>query len=207
MAKKASKKKSPIFLIMQDRQQCREMADGVRHSGYDVTEYQTCREFLIDKRNHTGGIVLAEFTLFGMPGDELAEVLSGERQTFPIVLIATAYNAPRAVRAGVDFITKTPTVQGLLEAIQRIETPEDFDERKLRWGFERLSESESKVLDGVMAGKGSRDIAAELGISSKTVEAYRAKINAKTRARDVGELVRMWKAWSQLNMETGENDG
>jgi two-component system response regulator FixJ len=195
MAKKPSKRKAPIFLIMQDRQQCSDMADDVREARYDVTEYQTGREFLIDKRNHTGGIVLAEFRLYGMLGDELAKERAIERETFPVVLIATQYDGPRAVRAGVDFFARGPTIEALLEAINRTETPEVFDEDSLRWGFEKLSQSESKVLDGVLAGKGSREIAIDLGISSKTVEAHRARINAKTRARDLGELVRMWKAW------------
>ena len=198
MAKKASEKKAPVFLIMRDRQQCRDMAEGVREAGYDVTEYQTCKEFLIDKRNHTGGIVLAEYRLPGMLGNELVTELSSERETFPVVLISSAYDAPRVIKTGVDFIARGPTVEAVLEAIERTETPEVFDEKALRWGFEKLSQSEAKVLDGVLAGKGSRDIALDLGISSKTVEAHRCRINAKTRARDLGELVRMWKAWQAL---------
>jgi two-component system response regulator FixJ len=198
MAKKHSKPAKPVFLIIDDRTQCSDLAEGVRDAGYSVSEYQTGREFLIDKRNHTGGIVLAEFRLLGMQGDELAAVLAGERHTFPIVLLASQHHAPRAVKAGVDFIVRTPTVQKLLEAIQRIETPESFDAKKLRWGFENLSQTETRVLDGVLAGLGSRDIAVELGVSSKTIEAHRARINAKTRARDVGELVRMWKAFQVM---------
>ena len=198
MAKKTSNKKAPIFLIMQDRQQCRDMADGVREAGYDVTEYQTGREFLIDKRNHTGGIVIAEFRLYGMQGDELVKELASEREAFPIVLIASALDTPRAVKAGVDFIARGPDIGAVLEAIRRTEEPEIFDEDDLRWGFEKLSQREATVLDGVLAGKGSREIADDLGISSKSVEAHRARINSKTRARDVGELVRMWKAWQAL---------
>ncbi len=198
MAKKAAKPVTNVFLIMQDRQQCHDLAEGVRQSGYSVTEYQTGREFLIDKRNHVGGIVLAEYRLYGMLGNELVKELAGERETFPVVLIATPYDGPRAVKAGVDFIARGPTLEALLEAITRTETPEIFDEDSLRWGFEKLSQSESKVLDGVLAGKGSREIAFDLGISSKTVEAHRGRINAKTRARDLGELVRMWKAWQEL---------
>ena len=198
LAKKLSREQGNVFLVMQERQQCRELADGVRQAGYDVTEYQTGREFLIDKRNHTGGIVLAEYRLCGMLGDELANELASERETFPIVLIASALDTPRAVKAGVDFIVKMPTVDELLEAIRRTLAPEELDEKYLRWGFERLTPSEESVLDGVVAGKGSREIGLDLGVSPKTVEAHRARINAKTGARDVGELIRMWKAWRAL---------
>lgn len=198
MAKKPAKKKAPIFLIMQDRQHCRDIADGVREAGYEVTEYQTGREFPIDKRNHTGGIVIAEFRLYGMMGDELVKELASESETFPVVLIATTYDAPRVIKTGVDFIARGPDIEALLQAICRMDEPEAFDEDDLRWGFERLSQSEAKVLDAVLAGKGSREIALDLDISVKTVEAHRARINAKTRARDLGELVRMWKAWQEL---------
>lgn len=198
MSKKPAKKKAPIFLIMQDRQQCRELADGVREAGYDVHEYMTAREFLIDKRNHTRGIVLAEYRLPGMLGDELVKELDSEREAFPVILITTTYDSPRVVQTGVDFIVGAPTVDDLLEALGRTESPEDFDEKALRWGFEKLSQREAEVLDGVLSGKGSREIAFDLGTTSKTVEAHRMRINAKTRARDVGELVRMWKAWQEL---------
>ena len=153
MAKKPQKNKTSIFLIMQDRQQCRDIADGVREAGYDVTEYQTGREFLIDKRNHTGGIVIAEFRLVGMLGDELVKELARERETFPVVLMASALDTPRAVKAGVDFIARTPTIEGLLDAIRRTLAPEELDEEYLRWGFERLTPAEGSVLDGVVAGK------------------------------------------------------
>ncbi len=141
---------------MQDRQQCRDMAEGVREAGYDVIEYQTGREFLIDKGNHNGGIVLAEFRLYGMLGDELVKELVSERETFPVVLIATPYDGPRAVRTGVDFIARGPSLEVVLEAIRRTETPEIFDERSLRWGFEKLmnkvpghSDNQSKSHRGI----------------------------------------------------------
>ena len=178
VAKKLSREQVNVFLVMQQRQQCRELADGVRQAGYDVTEYQTGREFLIDKRNHTDGIVLAEYRIYGILGDELANELASERETFPIVLIASAPDTPRAVKAGVDFIVKMPTIDELLEAIRRTLAPEELDEKYLRWGFERLTPSEGSVLDEVVAGKGSREIGLELGVSPRTVEAHRARINA-----------------------------
>ncbi len=90
------------------------------------------------------------------------------------------------------------TVEALTDAIERTLSPADLDERDLEKSFQRLTLRELGVLEGVVEGKASRDIAADLGISTKTVEAHRARINDKTRAADVGELVRMWKAWQAL---------
>jgi len=45
------------------------------------------------------------------------------------------------------------------------------------------------VLDGIVAGKRTKTIAAELGISERTVETHRASIMHKTGKRSIAELV------------------
>ncbi len=176
---------------------CRPLSDGLIEAGYSVEQYQTAREFLIDKPNHKGGVVLSELRLLGMQGLELVEHLAGERANFPVVLIVNNADTPKAVKAGVDFVCGPLSAEILIAVIQRAGTPEEFSERDLQWFFDRLTPAESRVLDGVIAGKASRAIAAELGVSTKTVEAHRARINAKSRATDVAQLLRMWKAWQE----------
>lgn len=154
---------------------------------------------MIDKRNHKQGVVLSELRLLGSMGTELVEQLAGEKETFPVVLIANHADIPKAVRSGVDFVCGQLTVEVLAAAIERTRSPEEFKEKALRWAFDNMSPRESEVLEKVLVGRASRGIAKELGISTKTVEAHRARINGKTRARDVGELIRMWKAWKELN--------
>jgi FixJ family two-component response regulator len=55
----------------------------------------------------------------------------------------------------------------------------------------RLTDRETEVLDRIAEGESSREIGAELGISTKTVEAHRARINDKMRADDLPHLIRM----------------
>lgn len=198
MAKKQPKPATSVFLIVRHRQQCSELAEGIRQAGYSVTEYQTAREFLIDKRHHKQGVVLSELRLLGLMGTELVEQLEGEKESFPVVLITNHADIPKAVKSGGDFVCGPPTVEALTDAIQRTVSPADPDERDLQKSFQRLTLRELEVLERVVEGKASRDIATDLGVSTKTVEAHRARINAKTRAADVGELVRMWKAWQEL---------
>ena len=143
-------------------------------------------------------MVLSELRLLGMQGPELVEQLAGERASFPLVLIANNADTPKAVKAGVDFVCGPLLAKILITTIQRVNTPEEFSERDLQWFFDRLTPAESRVLDGVIAGKASRAIAAELGVSTKTVEAHRSRINAKSRATDVAQLIRMWKAWQDV---------
>ena len=45
--------------------------------------------------------------------------------------------------------------------------------------------------DGVVAGRHNREIAADIGISPRTVEAYKARLMDKLDLRRVADLVRL----------------
>ena len=47
------------------------------------------------------------------------------------------------------------------------------------------------------SGHSSRDIGSQLGVSTKTVEAHRARINDKMRADDLPHLIRMIMAYNE----------
>lgn len=192
------KQRTKVFLITRDMNATKSLSEGLTEAGYNVTQYQTAKEFMIDKRNHQRGVVLSEVRLPGSLGTELADQLAGERADFPVVLLSNYADIPKAVKSGVDFVSGSLSTEVLAAAIERTLSPEVFKEKALRWAFEHMTERESAVLEKVMAGLSSRDIAQELGISVKTVEAHRTRISAKTRARDVGELIRMWQAWQAL---------
>jgi len=54
-----------------------------------------------------------------------------------------------------------------------------------------LTERQRQVMDMVLAGKPSKNIAADLGISQRTVENHRAAIMEKTGTRSIPDLVRV----------------
>lgn len=62
---------------------------------------------------------------------------------------------------------------------------------QVRARIARLSRREHDVFACVVAGHTNRATAAELGLSEKTVEEYRAKVMAKTGARSLADLVKM----------------
>ena len=67
MAKRSTKQESQqVFLIVSDRKRCSALAEELRADGLKVEEYQTAREFLIDKVNHQGGVVVASVRLMGL---------------------------------------------------------------------------------------------------------------------------------------------
>ena len=132
-----------------------------------------------------------------MNGLELLEALKSEADSFPVVLLSSLLDVTKAIKSGAEFVNDL-SPDNILAAVRRVTTPETFQEKGLRWGFEKLSERESEVLALIANGLSSREIGAEMGIAFKTVESHRARINERTRARDVAELLRMWKAWKAL---------
>lgn len=198
MAKKATKPVTNVFLIIRDRAVRTALASELIEAGYHANDYQTAREFLIDKPRYQSGVVIGEIRMLDMMGSELAHQLAGEKETFPVVLYANDADTPKAIKAGVDFFCLPLSTDKVIAAIQRTKEPEEFSERKLEWFFSRITPTESKIFEAVCAGKSSREIAQELGNSTKTIEAHRARINAKSQATDVAQLIRMWKAWQDL---------
>ncbi len=65
-ARSTKQESQQVFLIVSDRKRCSALAEELRADGLKVEEYQTAREFLIDKVNHQGGVVVASVRLMGL---------------------------------------------------------------------------------------------------------------------------------------------
>ena len=202
MAKRS--KKTTVFLIVDDTAQRENLAAELRAAGFDVHEYMTAREFLIDKRNHSSGVVVADYRLQGMTGLELTEQLTSEQSTFPFVLIVGHADIPKVIRGDVaDVVLKPVAIESVTSAIVRATEGEVITDEELELAFRKLTARELEVTGLVVDGKSSREIGASLGISTKTVEAHRSNILDKTRADDVGHLVRLWRAWKRYDGNEG----
>ena len=186
-----------LFLIMPTRLERSMLAEGLRKEGFHIYVYESAQEFFRDKENQEFGVVLISMKHAGMDGLEVVDRLKNETHAFPVVLLASKSSVGQAIKTGVEFVL-TCSPEEVSAAVRRIEIPEVFDENQLHRGFSRLSSLEREVLDLVAKGFVSREIAVMLDISANTVEARRLRINAKTRAKDVGELLRMWDAWKAL---------
>ena len=197
MAKQAGK--TAVFLIMKDGEQRSSLAADLAATGYQVTEYMTGREFLIDKQQHSGGAVVVDLRLPGMTGLELAEQLRNERAEFPVILIAGHADVPKAIAAGAaDLLIKPVNAEAVAAAVLRVTQGEVFDDADLELAFRKVTGRQREIITLVAEGKSSPEIGAELGVSSKTVEGHRTSIMSKTRAEGAGHLVRMWRAFVGL---------
>ena len=72
----------------------------------------------------------------------------------------------------------------------------DADEQSvLAAKLERLTARENEVLEALLEGKHSREIAAALGISPRTVEVYKSRLMEKMQVSRTSELLRIMIAY------------
>lgn len=93
--------------------------------------------------------------------------------------------AIRAVATGESFFS--PAAARHLSAAVRGEAPSASRDRRLRV----LTRRERQVLNGIVAGSTNRQIAAELGLSTRTVESYRESLMRKLGVYTVAGLTRL----------------
>ena len=205
------KKRRPfsVFLIVDDKILRESLGAALREHRIDVHEYMTAMEFRRDYREPVPGLVITEVHLRGMNGLELFDQLTAEKSELLVAFIAGHAEAPVAVqgmKAGAcDFIMKPVDKDGLIELVARAYAMfydvdwdfvgEDLDE--IEDSLRRVSDRERQVLDLVASGHSSRDIGAKLKVSTKTVEAHRARINDKMRADDLAHLIRMMISYDE----------
>ncbi|MCH7808600.1 MAG: response regulator transcription factor, partial [Planctomycetes bacterium] len=119
----------------------------------------------------------------------------------PIIMLTGCGDVPTAVRAmkqgAIDFIEKPFSSVALLEVVRyAIQKDMDNHSRRLRKTEMRkrvacLTPREREVMKLVVSGLPNKQIAGELGVAIKTVEAHRAHVMRKTQAVSLPELVRL----------------
>jgi two-component system, LuxR family, response regulator FixJ len=137
-----------------------------------------------------------------MSGLELQQRLLDENLDIPLIFLTAHGDVPAAVTAmqtgAVDFVQKPFNPQGFLASINRISrlARERHAHRQLEHAFReqlaRLSTREREVLDGLLDGRTSKEIARLLNISPKTVDVHRANLLRKMMVNSGAELVRLF---------------
>lgn len=170
-------------------------------AGYRTALFSDAEAFLAAYRPGWTGCVVADLRLPGASGVELQATLQQRGSTLPFVIV-TAHGDVQTARAAfraqaVDFLEKPFDRTQLLAAI---EASFAHEERRISRGDARtkggaklagLTPREREVLERTANGLHAKEIAAALGISTRTVEVHKARIMAKLGVRNVAELVRL----------------
>lgn len=170
-------------------------------SGFAVTAYASATAFLGRLHDAPSGCVITDVQMPEISGLELLRRLSDRLMEFPVIVLTGQADVPMAVEAlkngALDLIEKPYAAETILSAVQlgldRLEAHGRRTDRRsgAAQRIAALSAREREVLAGVVDGRANKEIARDLGISPRTVEAYRASLMMKMEADSLSELVRM----------------
>lgn len=197
----ASMLKEPTVFIVDDDQAVRDsLCWLIEAAGLSVKAFNSAQEFLAIYDPQWAGCLVLDVRLPGMSGLELQRELAQRQVMLPIIIITghgDVSTAVRAMKAGaIDFIEK-PFSDDLL--IHRVRDALEKDAQNRQVSADRnhiqqrialLTPREKQVLELVVQGKLNKQIAADLHLSQKTVEAHRANLMSKMQATNVADLVK-----------------
>ena len=169
--------------------------------GYQVQCFPSAETFLSSIGPDAAGCVLADFRLTGMTGTELVAEAQRRGVEMPFV-ISSAYGDINIVRqafhnGAIDFLEKPVDVNLLFSLIDksfvldaaRLDRASRTAQRDSL--LEPLTDREKEVAVLACQGISNRDIALQLNISHRTVEAHKSRVIDKLGARTSADLIRM----------------
>ena len=194
-------KKGTVYVVDDD--------EGVRDSlqwllegkDYRVRCYDSAETFLSRYDPREVACLIVDIRMGGMTGLELQDRLIERRSPLPVVFITGHGDVPMAVstmkKGAMDFIQKPFQEEALLSLVERMleQARESFNAYQNTASREallaKLTSREAQVLERIVAGRLNKQIADDLGISIKTVEAHRANIMEKLGANTVADLLKI----------------
>jgi FixJ family two-component response regulator len=169
--------------------------------GYRVRCFDSAESFLSRYDAREVACLIVDIRMAGMTGLELQARLLESRSPLPIVFITGHGDVPMAVdtmkKGAMDFIQKPFKEDQLVGLVERMldHAKDSFADYQLAVNrdalLSKLTLRESQVLERIVAGRLNKQIADDLGISIKTVEAHRANIMEKLSANTVADLLKI----------------
>ncbi len=192
----------PVIYVVDDDLHIREaMRDMLEVDGRSVEDYAEGESFLAAYTPGREACLLIDAYLPGMTGLEVLQKLNSAGDRLPAIMItgnSDVAMAVEAMKAGAsDFIEKPIGARELLASVTRaLDLARDTSKRTAHreaaaQQVAGLTKRQHQIMDMVLAGHPSKNIAADLGISQRTVENHRAAIMAKTGATSLPALARL----------------
>jgi two-component system, chemotaxis family, CheB/CheR fusion protein len=192
---------SRVFVVDDDVQVRGAISAVLEDEGHAVAAFASCEAFLKAFRAEKDACLLIDAYLPGMSGLQLLQKLRAEGHYLPAIMITGDSDvaiAVEAMKAGaIDFIEKPIGREELVASLNRaLELSRDsnkFVERRelAATHLEGLTPRQIQVMEMVLAGQPSKNIAADLGISQRTVENHRMRIMKRTGSRSLPALARL----------------
>jgi FixJ family two-component response regulator len=189
-----------VYLVDDDPALLRALARLLEEEGLASQGFGSAEQFLLAQDPDQRGCVVADLRLPGMDGLALQQALlaAGAERT---VVLMSGYGDVGAVvgamKAGaVDFLVKPFEDSAFLAAVHAalakdVRSREVHRElQSVRGRLATLTPREHEVLEHVIIGRLNKQIAADLGITEKTIKVHRARAMEKMGVGTLAELVR-----------------
>jgi RNA polymerase sigma factor (sigma-70 family) len=195
-----------VYIVDDDENFARGLGRLIRAAGWDPHPFGSAADFLAAAADvdSSAGCVLLDVRMPGMKGPDLYRAMLARGIDLPVIFLTGHGDVPTSVDAmklgAVDFLEKPVGGEVLVRAIraalarQAERRLQDEGRREIEARLAKLSPREREVMSHVIAGRLNKQIAADLGISLKTVKVHRAKVMEKTGVGSVAALVDLCRA-------------
>ncbi|MCA0175287.1 MAG: response regulator transcription factor [Proteobacteria bacterium] len=194
-------KKGTIYVVDDDEAVRDSLQWLLEGKDYRVKCFDSAESFLSRFDPREVACLLCDIRMDGMSGLELQDKLVERKSPLPVVFITGHGDVPMAVqtmkKGAMDFIEKPFNESALVKLVERmLEAAQGSfsasQEQASRDALlARLTSREQQVLERIVAGRLNKQIADDLGISIKTVEAHRANIMEKLNSSTVADLLKI----------------
>jgi len=190
-----------VFVVDDDAAVRDSIAELVESVGLKTEGFESGSAFLEAYRPERPGCLVLDVRMVEMSGLELQQRLTDLGAGIPVIMLTGHGDVPMAVQAmkagAVDFLQKPYREQALLDSINAALSAGAAARRSsaavdnLGQRVSTLTERERELLDHLLAGKTSKEIARALAISPRTAEAHRRNVLRKFGVGSAKELVRL----------------
>ena len=194
-------KKGTVYVVDDDEAVRDSLQWLLEGKDYRVRCFDSAESFLSRYDPREVACLIVDIRMAGMTGLDLHDRLIERKSPLPIVFITGHGDVPMAVdtmkKGALDFIQKPFNEDALVNLVERMldvarQSFAGYQQAASREALlAKLTSREAQVLERIVAGRLNKQIADDLGISIKTVEAHRANIMEKLGANTVADLLKI----------------
>ena len=193
------RRRGPLVRVVDDDPATRDsLRFMLEEEGFECAAYPSAEAFLVGDSPSLPGCAVLDVRMGEMSGLALQEEMIRRGITLPVVFLSAHGDIDMAVdvmqRGAVAFVRKGSDRKRLLDAVwAAVERsagvePVDAAAEVARWNS--LTERERDVARLIAEGLLNKEVAAELGISPKTVQVYRGEVSRKLEVKGAAEITR-----------------
>lgn len=191
---------SPTVFVVDDDENIRQILTMMcKSAGLDVIAFSSALRFLVEYDRDQAGCLVLDIKMSDMDGLELQKKLAIQNIPIPIIFLSGLANVSMAVQAmkegAFDFFEKPFDNEVLLHRIHQAVSLDVQQRREraqaelMKKCFSQLTEREKQIMDLIVSGMATKQIAHKLTISTKTVDFHRIHIMEKLGTQSIAELV------------------